>query len=266
VQHKERSVIEQFIRHLLCDVLTRKTVDKVLRLLRRLHWNDPEIHRVLFKMFSRPWKVAYGSITLLAMLTYDLQRYHSEFGVTVVDQVLENIRRGMELNIYRDNQKRVATVKYLGELYIYRMINSRVVFDTFWSLTTFGHRELYHQPLRTVAVVLTSHGTDEGRPLPGVVCPIDSPDDFFRIRLVCTLLDACGMCFDRGSHKRKLNQFLTFFQVGTDRRICSFLLISPQLYILTKGDLPMDVDFMISETIEVQSLHQWESNDVYAPI
>jgi len=39
------------------------------------------------------------------------------------------------------------------------------------------------------------------------------PDDFFRLRLVCVLLDTCGMCFDRGSQKRKLDNFLVFFQV-----------------------------------------------------
>jgi hypothetical protein len=90
-------------------------------------------------MFTKPWKVSYGSITLVAMLAYDLQRYHSKFCVDIVDQVLENIRLGMEQNIYKNNQKRVATVKYLGELYIYRLVNSRVIFDTLWSLVTFGH-------------------------------------------------------------------------------------------------------------------------------
>ena len=39
------------------------------------------------------------------------------------------------------------------------------------------------------------------------------PDDFFRIRLVCNLLDTCGLCFDRGAAKKKLDFFLTFFQV-----------------------------------------------------
>jgi regulator of nonsense transcripts 2 len=77
----------------------------------------------------------------MAILAYDLQRYHSKFCVDVVDQVLENIRLGMEQNLYKQNQKRVATVKYLGELYIYRLVNSRVIFDTLWSLVTFGHRE-----------------------------------------------------------------------------------------------------------------------------
>lgn len=52
-----------------------------------------------------------------------------------------------------------------------------------------------------------------GTPIPGKINPLDLPDDFFRIRLVCTLLDTCGHCFDRGSAKKKLDFFLTFFQV-----------------------------------------------------
>ena len=39
------------------------------------------------------------------------------------------------------------------------------------------------------------------------------PDDYFRIRLVCNILDTCGVCFDRGAAKKKLDFFLTFFQV-----------------------------------------------------
>jgi len=53
----------------------------------------------------------------------------------------------------------------------------------------------------------------KAHPLPQLPCPVDMPDDFFRIRLVCVLLDTCGMCFDRGSQKRKLDNFLVFFQV-----------------------------------------------------
>jgi len=50
--------------------------------------------------------------------------------------------------------------------------------------------------------------------MPQQPCPLDMPDDFFRIRLVCVLLDTCGMCFDRGSQKKKLDNFLVFFQVS----------------------------------------------------
>ncbi|TFK53931.1 transcription factor [Heliocybe sulcata] len=213
-QEKERTPMELFIRHLTYDVLSKKSIDKVLKLIRKLEWDDASVRHSLHKVFTKPWKIKYSNIGLLAMLAYDLQRYHPEFSIAVVDQVLEDIRRGLEQNVYNVNQRRVATMRYLGELYIYRLFSSSIVFDTFWTLVTFGH--------------------PEGRPLPRQPCPLDMPDDFFRIRLVCTLLDTCGMCFDRGSQKRKLDNFLTFFQY----------------YMLCKEPLPMDVEFMVTDSIE----------------
>ena len=131
--------MELFIRHLIYDVLSKKTIDKVLRLIRKLDWNDPQVVQSLHKVFSKVWKLKFSNISLLAMLAYDLHRYHPEFSIGIVDQVLEDVRRGLEVNIYKANQQRVATVKYLGELYIYRMVNSGIIFDTLWTLVTFGH-------------------------------------------------------------------------------------------------------------------------------
>jgi regulator of nonsense transcripts 2 len=213
-QEKERSPLELFIRHVLYDVLAKRTIDKVLKLLRKLDWDDPHTRRILHKVFTKPHKLRYGNISLLAMLTYDLQRYHPEFSIAVVDQVLEDIRRGLEQNLYSANQRRLAAVKYLGELYIYRLISSGLIFDTLWALVTFGH--------------------PKGHPLPQFPCPIDMPDDFFRLRLVCVLLDTCGMCFDRGSQKRKLDNWLVFFQY----------------YLLCKEPMPMDSEFMVTDSIE----------------
>lgn len=68
--------------------------------------------------------------------------------------------------------------------------------------------------------------------MPGKVNVLDLPDDFFRIRLTCQLLDTCGHCFDRGSAKKKLDFFLKFFQY----------------YICTKEPLPMDIDFLVQDT------------------
>lgn len=213
-EEKQRTVVELFIRHLVYDVLSKRTIDKVLKLIRKLDWNDAPVRLSLHKAFTKPWKLNYGNVGLMAMLANDLNRYHPNFVVSVVDQILEDIRRGLEQNVYNTNQRRVATIKYLGELYNYRLLNSGIIFDTLWSLVTFGH--------------------PDGRPLPGQFSPIDTPDDFFRIRLVCVLLDTCGMCFDRGSQKRKLDNYLNFFQ----------------MYVLSKDPLPMDVEFMLYDSLE----------------
>jgi regulator of nonsense transcripts 2 len=133
--------MELFIRHLVYDVLSKRTIDKVLKLIRKLDWNDANVRLALYKVFTRPWKLNYGNVGLMAMLANDLSRYHPEFVVPVVDQVLEDIRRGLEQNVYNVNQRRVATVKYLGELYNYRLLGSGIIFDMLWSLVTFGHRK-----------------------------------------------------------------------------------------------------------------------------
>lgn len=54
--------------------------------------------------------------------------YQEEVGTKVVDGVLEDIRLGMEINLPKFNQRRIAQVKYLGELYNYRMVESSDVF------------------------------------------------------------------------------------------------------------------------------------------
>ena len=63
------------------------------------------------------------------------------------------------------------------------------------------------------------------RPRPGVLNPLDLPNDFFRIHLVSALLDTCGQCFDRGSSKKKLDQFLAFFQVSRSQAGINYSII-----------------------------------------
>ncbi len=53
-----------------------------------------------------------------------------------------------------------------------------------------------------------------GPPIPGRINPFDMPDDFFRIRLVATLLETCGIFFNRGAAGKKLDYFLSFVQVS----------------------------------------------------
>ena len=81
-------------------------------------------------------------------------------------------------------------VKYLGELYNYRVVESIVIFRTLYLLITYG-------------VNLEISETTE----------FDPPEHLFRIRLVCTLLDSCGQYFDRGTSKKRLDCFLLYFQV-----------------------------------------------------
>lgn len=68
--------------------------------------------------------------------------YQEEVGTRVVDSVLEDIRLGMEVNLPKYNQRRVAQVKYLGELYNYRMVESADIFKVCLNIYCFFNIKL----------------------------------------------------------------------------------------------------------------------------
>ncbi|KAL5614330.1 uncharacterized protein BROUX77_000167 [Berkeleyomyces rouxiae] len=219
IQQKERTPVELYIRKLIYTDMTRRNYNKILKQIRKLHWEEPEVVNILVKVFSKPHKIKFGSIHLLAIVLSALYRYHPRFVVDVISRLLESITQGLEQNEYRLYQKRVAEVRYLGELYNYRMLEHSIVFDTLWKVILFGY---------------------PGPPIPGAN-PLDPPDDVFRIRLVATLLESCGTYFNKGSAGKKLDHFLTMFQY----------------YIFTKGQLPMDTEFVVQDIFSLLR-PQWQ--------
>lgn len=217
---KIRPPMHEYIRKLLYKDLSKVTTEKVLRQMRRLPWDDPEIAFYATKCLIAVWNVRYNSIHCAANLLAGLAPYHEHIAIQVVDGVLEDIRLGMEVNHPKYNQRRVSGVKYLGELYNYRMLESAVVFKTLYSFITFG-------------VVMDDSG----------VSPLDPPEHLFRIRLVCVLLETCGTYFDKGSSKKKLDCFLAYFQ-----RYYWFKRSNP---IYTEArPFPVDVENLMIDTME----------------
>jgi regulator of nonsense transcripts 2 len=214
IQQKERSPTELFIRKLIYVDMTKRNYTKILKQIRRLHWEDHEVVVVLAKVFSKPGKVKYGSIHILAILLSAIYRHHPEFVVRVIDNVNESVGFGLEQNDFKYNQKRIAEVKYLGELYNYRMLEHPVIFDTLYKIMTFGHGK-FPRPLS--AHWWRSDMIAGGVPIPGRYNPFDLHDDYFRIRLAATVLETCGMFFNRGAAGKKLDYFLSFLQVTFER-------------------------------------------------
>ncbi|XP_073116854.1 regulator of nonsense transcripts UPF2 isoform X2 [Elaeis guineensis] len=201
---KVRPPLYQYIRKLLFSDLNKSTVEHVLRQLRKLPWAECEVY--ILKCFLKVHRGKYSQVNLIALLTAGLNHYHDDFAVAVVDEVLEEIRLGLELNDYGMQQRRLAHLRFLGELYNYEHIDSSVIFETLYLIIIFGH------------------GTPEQDAL-------DPREDCFRIRMIITLLQTCGHYFDRGSSKRKLDRFLMYFQ----------------RYVLSKGPIPLDIEFDIQD-------------------
>lgn len=93
----------------------------------------------MVRLFTKIWKIKFSNIHLMAILVNGLNRYHSDFSIAIVDAVVENIKTALEQNNFRHNQKRIADVKFLGELYNYRMVDSPLIFNTLDTLISVGH-------------------------------------------------------------------------------------------------------------------------------
>jgi regulator of nonsense transcripts 2 len=182
--------MQEYIRKLLYHDLMKTNVDKVLRQIRKLNWDDSEISSFAIKCLIGIWNVKFYNVRCVANLLAGLNAFQDWIASQVVDGVLEDIRLGMEINIPKFNQRRVSMVRFLGELYNYRLVDSSVVFKVLYSFVTYG--------------VIYDYS---------VYSEIDPPENIIRIRLICQLLETCGQYFSSGLAKKKLDCFLHFFQV-----------------------------------------------------
>ncbi|KAL3204690.1 hypothetical protein MRX96_011670 [Rhipicephalus microplus] len=218
-----RPPLHEYIRKLLYKDLTKSNTEKILRQMRKLDWEDPEVCAYATKCLVAIWNVKYYNIRCMANLLAGLVAYHEIVGPQVVDGILEDIRLGMEVNHPKYNQRRVSVVHYLGELYNYRMVESSVIFKVLYSFITFG--------------VNLNATSSSGSP-----SALDPPDSLFRIRLVCILLETCGQYFNTGSSKKKLDCFLVFFQQYYWQKKSSDTYGEENLF-------PVTVDYLVKDTL-----------------
>ncbi|VVC45360.1 Armadillo-type fold,Up-frameshift suppressor 2,MIF4G-like, type 3 [Cinara cedri] len=191
IMKKQRPILHEFIRHLLYNELkdAPEKESMILSLLKQMDWENVAEKTYLIKCLTEAWNVTYPMISDLACLVAAFVDYDDSVGTRVVDGVMEDIRVGLETNLVKFNQRRIAMIKYFGELYNYRLIESNDVFKVLYSLVSFG-------------VVYD----------PDFYSTFDPPENLFRLRLICTLLDTCGEFFNRGPGKLKLDCFILYFQ------------------------------------------------------
>uniref|UniRef100_A0A646QJ82 Regulator of nonsense transcripts 2 n=1 Tax=Hemiscolopendra marginata TaxID=943146 RepID=A0A646QJ82_9MYRI len=224
---KDRPPMHEYIRRLLYKDLSKNNTEKILRQMRKLNWDDADTAFYATKCLTAIWNVKYYNIRCVANLLAGLVAHQvyrglpmdgtENVGPQVVDGILEDIRLGMEINHPKYNQRRVSAVRYLGELYNYRMVESAVIFKTLYSFITFG---------------VNIDGYSE----------LDPPDHLFRLRLTCILLDTCGQYFNSGSSKKKLDCFLTYFQrYYWQKKSCDVW--------NEENSFPVTMDFMLKDTV-----------------
>jgi len=173
---KVRPPVHEYIRHLLFKRLGENTLREIARKLSKLDW---AVHgSYLIKCILNLKNLSYSHIPLLATLVATLSLYYGELTPRVVDGALYRFYRGLAENRTIEQQMRVMNVRFLGELYIFQVVNSDLIFHLLHTLITY---------------------------------PCDR-NEGFRIRLVCTLITTCGEYFSDVRDKQIFTRYLVYFQ------------------------------------------------------
>lgn len=186
---KQRPVMHQYIRHLLFKELDKNNVEMVIRLLRRLNYDDPVIFEYTVRCLSKAYNVRYNMIKHFADVLSGLSSYHLKLVNRVIDNIFEDVRAGLEFYSPKLAQRRVAMITYLGEMYNYRLIEASHALNTLYLVISLGVTMNYEIPSE-----------------------VDPPGSLFRLKLACTLLNTCGLYFTKSSHRKRLDYFLVFLQ------------------------------------------------------
>lgn len=275
-RRKNRPPMKEYIRRLIYTWLTPESIRFTALQMKRLPW-DEEIQSYVIKKFIKVNRMKFSTIPFVAMLIAQVGKYRKEVLVGVVDGILEAIRAGMERNDGRDAQRRVSEVALLGELYNSTVLSEKVVFFVLYQFITLGHEAPGNSRAgaeATATALLNSeasgNNTDanesldlnvdvQSRKLASTGFFLTAPDpprDYFRIRLVCTLIESCGqkLLFEK---RRKVRVFWTLFE-----RYAYCKAVQSGL----DGQLPLHIDHILSDAFEKMNRRDAYASDGRKPL
>lgn len=229
----EEPPVHLYIKYLLYDFLNRSTIDKVLKKIKLTDWNDKSLAKFVINCMIEAYNLKFYNIRYLAALLSALNEDHQWISIAVVDGVIEDILLMMEINDIHFNQRRIPMVRYFGELYNYRLSDSSLVFKILYSFITYG--VYYPDPSQNLTQMHLSH--------------LDPPDNLFRLKLICDLLDTCGHYMNSSMEKKKLDCYLLFFQryYWCKKHI---YLLHPYCMVKSGNQFPASTEYLYNDTIK----------------
>lgn len=212
-ESKALSPEQKFYRILIRRELGNFEFKHTLKLLRKANWSDEAVYSTLFDLFTKPEEVSYQNIPFFARVLKDLYAYQRNFVIKCIDELLENIERGLEVNDYAQNMHRIAQAKYLAALYNIELIKPQVLIDTLYNIINFGFSA-------SDAQLFAPNSNDPS-------------DNYFKIQLITTVL------LSSTKRGRVFKDRVTIFLMFLD------------YYVLTKEQpLPRTVHFSVEATFD----------------
>lgn len=220
----ELLVEEKFIIRLFRTELKKKTCPLVLEILLPV-LNAGQYSTLILKCFLLPEYLSYDNIPILAQLLGLVSKDHRWLLVKTIDNVIESIKRGLEVNDFRLNHLRMAHCRYIAEVYNAKLVNLSVVKNLMIKIICFGHQD--------------------NQPLPSGI-ESDSPQNYFRVQMVCLILNSMNTLLDFSESKKRKGRAHEQKKLRKNIEMMREFLVFFQYYMFCKQQpIPADVDFHV---------------------
>jgi len=212
----------------------------VIQKLLKLSWNSKfaQVVELVTNTVLKTYKFRTDSIPLVARIVVNLSDYYPKFGDRFVDALIERMEMGMQTNDHRYHQKRLRHARLFAELYNSRLVDTPTFFNTLYLIINFGHALPWpehiinaNKPGTKEEMVLREEiakqdranhprGPDIGgcrqddanKFHPLIPFEMDPPDDAFRVRLVCEMVNTLGNFVRFGNLSKRIDRFWLYFE------------------------------------------------------
>jgi regulator of nonsense transcripts 2 len=220
---------EKFILHLLRAEMNPENISSIINLIKRTSMvQDPETIGIVLECFAHPEVINYDYIPELALALRQASRKSRPILMKTIDTIIEEIKRGLELNDYRLNRTRMAHVKFMAEIYNLQLVNFKFLNDLLYKIICCGHIN--------------------NQPLPNSDLEIDSPDNFFRIQLCCLLLTSINTISAPAGKKSSSKTSAMDRKKKVNKELLETFFVFFQYYLHCKiKPIPIEVQFKIDD-------------------
>ncbi len=201
VQRKLRSPVHEFVRHQIYALLTPNNVARVASNLRRVDWQQ-ERGYVRKKILGAVRKGKESQLVPLASLVLNLECYDRSFGISVVDEVVEELYYGMDNPEVIHYHRRLSMARFLGALGKLAMpgVDSEMLIDMMRTFLTYN-------ALAEVRARSSGANISQGVEQYGEIL-----EPMFRVRLVVGLATEAKSLYDRRGKKLRDDNKRTLLQ------------------------------------------------------
>ena len=136
--------IQQYTRHLIFAKLASDNVEYVIKQLRKLPWYNPEedIEAIVVKAAMKLSRKKYTNVPLATDCLAGIAKFYPNVIVRLVDNVFEELTRGMSSSHKSEQQRLLTYVRLMGELYNFSALPSATIFDLLHLFLSHGYKEV----------------------------------------------------------------------------------------------------------------------------